>query len=94
MKRYPWKPDWITCPGETLAEWLDHVGISARVARRLCPAISEDRLERVLGGVEPITDELAADLEHMTGVPSLFWLRMEANYRNGLRAGLTHEHDT
>lgn len=94
-KRYRLDRDWILCPGETLAEWFDHVGIPARAARTLSPTpIPEDQLRRFLAGVEPLTDELALQLQDLTGIPAFFWLRLESNYRNGLRAGLTHDHDT
>lgn len=89
--RYPLAADSVTCPGESLAEWLDVTGITPQLACKIT-SIPEQQMKRLLDGVEPLAEHVARQLQLLTGVPAGFWLRLESNYRNGLRAGLAHPH--
>lgn len=88
------RPNWVTCPGETLAEWIEYTGIPDScfwVVWR----IPETILNNVLAGAEPVTPEIAEQLERVTFIPARFWLALEHNYRAGLNAGCTHTpHET
>ncbi len=73
-------PDYAVPPGSTLSEELDTRQIRrADFARRL--GTSTRRLEAVIFGVEPITDDLADDLERELGISVEFWRNLERNYR-------------
>jgi plasmid maintenance system antidote protein VapI len=88
MTLHPFTPDWVCCPGETLAEWFEYT----KLPTSLCThhGISEDTFARLLVGDEPIDGDLARKLLNLTLIPAPFWLAMEHNYRAGLRAGLSH----
>lgn len=92
VSRHEFTPDWVTCPGETLAEWFNDMAIPKSVALRNA-GIPPDVLAGLLAGETPVTLELAIKLHQLTFVPTNFWLAMEKNYRAGLAAGLRHTHD-
>jgi HTH-type transcriptional regulator / antitoxin HigA len=82
---YPWNPDWVVAPGETLAEWFEDIGLPKSVAR--LHGISERQLNGVLNGTTKITPALAQKLCHLTHIGAPFWLALEHNFRVGLAAG-------
>lgn len=90
-ERIKYAPNWVTCPGETLAEWFAYTKLPWSVCWKLHD-ISEETLAALLRGDEVLTEDLARKLMNLTFIPVPFWLAIEHNYRAGLGAGLVHEH--
>lgn len=86
-KGYPFNPDWVVAPGETLAEWFEETGLPHALAQRY--GISERTLKGVLAGTTKITPTLAQKLCNLTMIGAAFWLALEHNFRVGLAAGKT-----
>jgi plasmid maintenance system antidote protein VapI len=84
---YPWNPDWVVAPGETLAEWFAAMGLPLRVAQ--LHGIPEGTLNGLFNGTTKITPALAQKLCNLTHVGAPFWLALEHNFRVGLAAGKT-----
>ena len=64
---------------EYLQEWLDDSGMTrAELARRL--DVSPKHVTKLLAGA-PLTADLAARLELVSGVPARIWLQYETQYR-------------
>ncbi|MCC5915754.1 MAG: HigA family addiction module antidote protein [Cryomorphaceae bacterium] len=77
------KKDLLTCPGDTIQEHIDHIGMSqAELAERL--GRSKEKLNTLINGKAPITKETAAKLENVLGVSASFWLNLERNYQDEL----------
>lgn len=76
-------PDYVSPPGETLAELMDHDDIAVYdLAEDMnCPV---SHLRGILDGTEPIDEEMAVELERQFGVSARFWLARERNYRDWL----------
>ena len=73
----------LSCPGDSIQEHIDFVGMSqAELAERLGSSLSE--LNELIKGKAHITKEIAAQLEHALGVPASFWLNLERRYREEL----------
>lgn len=83
---YPYEPDYVVAPGETLREWFEYTNVPQRVAWRLY-GLPEDVLAGVLAGTTEILPEIAEKLERLTFIPARFWLALEHNFRVGLSAG-------
>ena len=76
----PYNPNYAVSPCEILQEHLEQRGLSrARAARRM--GISVYELGRILDGITPITDDLAATLEQAFDVPASFWINAQRNYQ-------------
>lgn len=82
---FPFDPDWVVAPGETLAEWLDEIGLPKSAAVKF--GISERTLDGVLRGKTKITPALAQKLCNLTMIGAPFWLALDHNFRVGLAAG-------
>lgn len=79
-RSFKFEPDFAIPPGETLAETLVSLGMSQReLAVRT--DLTEQTINRIIKGSQPITFDTASKLELATGVPASFWNRLEANYR-------------
>ncbi len=66
-------------PGETIADLLEERGITQKeLAQRA--GVSEAFLSDVIRGKKDISKGLAMGLEYAFGVPSSFWLNLQANY--------------
>jgi len=77
---YPFIPDWISPPGETIADLIEERGWSqADLARRLGYTLKYMSL--LIDGKASITEETALKLENVLGSTAGFWLRREALYR-------------
>ncbi len=80
---YPYTPEEVSPPGDTLRDLMNERGISqAELARRLgrpAQAINE-----VVGGRKEITEDTALELERVLQVPARFWLARESRYREYL----------
>lgn len=76
--------DYAVPPGETVKEFIEFSGITkSEFAKRL--GITEQSLYRICGGRQPITPEVARNLELVTGTPATFWNALEFNYQSDLR---------
>jgi plasmid maintenance system antidote protein VapI len=82
---YPFDPDWVVAPGETLAEWFAEIGLPKSVANLY--GISDRTLQGVLRGTTKITPALAQKLCNLTFIGAPMWLALEHNFRVGLAAG-------
>lgn len=70
----------VSCPGDTLAEHLEHVGMSqAELAQRM--GRPKKTINEIIKGKAQITPETALQLELVVGIPATFWLNREQNYR-------------
>ena len=72
-------PDLLIHPGETISDILEEREITQKeLAQRA--GVSEPFLSDVIHGKKDISKKLAAGLEYALGVPSSFWLNLQANY--------------
>jgi len=79
----PFSPDWISAPGETIADLLEERGWSqSDLARRT--GYSPKHVNLLVKGKAPITEETALKLERVLGSTARFWLTREAQYREEL----------
>lgn len=77
------KKSLLSCPGDTLQEHIDAIGMSqAELAERLGRSIP--KLNELIKGKAPITKETATKLEYILGVPASFWLNLERQYQDEL----------
>jgi len=75
----------LSCPGDTIQETIDEIGMSqAELAERLGRSIP--KLNELIKGKAPITKETATKLEYVLGVPASFWLNLERAYQDELLA--------
>jgi HTH-type transcriptional regulator/antitoxin HigA len=76
-------PDWVSPPGDTIAELLEERGWSHQeLAQRI--DYSAKHISQLINGKVPLTDDAAARLNSVLGAPIGFWLTREANYRERL----------
>lgn len=80
---------WVMHPGATLREWRLEHGLSVTQAAFECACLRPDAYERLEAGSEPLTELVAARLEHGTSIPARLWLGLEREYRDGLATGKT-----
>jgi plasmid maintenance system antidote protein VapI len=74
------EPDWITAPGDTIADLLEERSCSlAEFAQRM--GCTPKHVKDLLHGHAPISIETARKLEVVLGVPADFWTTREAQYR-------------
>ena len=79
VKKRGISPDLLIHPGETIADLLVDRGITQKeLAQRT--GVSEAFLSDVIRGKKDISKGLAKGLEYAFGVPSSFWLNLQANY--------------
>lgn len=76
-------PDWVSPPGDTIADLLEERGWSQQeLAQRL--GYSEKHVSQLINGKVPLTDDAAMRLSSTLGAPAGFWLTREAQYRERL----------
>jgi addiction module HigA family antidote len=83
-------PDYVSPPGETLAELLESRGmtqveLAARTGR------PKQHINEIVAGKAAITQDMAIQLERSLGVPASFWNNREARYRERLARKAEHE---
>ena len=84
-------PDLLIHPGETISDILEERKITQKeLAQRA--GVSEPFLSDVIHGKKDISKKLAVGLEYALGVPSSFWLNLQANYDAEFLS--LHEEDT
>jgi addiction module HigA family antidote len=77
------KKSLLSCPGESIQEHIDHIGMTqAELAERLGRSVP--KLNELIKGKAPITKETATKLEYVLGVPTSFWLNLERTYQDEL----------
>lgn len=77
------KKSLLSCPGDTIQEHIDYIGMSqAELAERLGRSVP--KLNELIKGKAPITKETATKLEYVLGVPASFWLNLERTYQDEL----------
>ena len=83
MNNLELKKSLLSCPGDTIQEYIDHIGmLQAELAERLGRSVPE--LNELIKGKAPITKETATRLEYVLGVPASFWLNLEHQYQEEL----------
>jgi HTH-type transcriptional regulator/antitoxin HigA len=83
QSRNQYQPDWVTPPGATVAEMLEHLGMTqTELARRTGRPIKT--INEIVKGKSAITPETALQLEKVLGVTASFWNNAEKLYRESL----------
>lgn len=82
-RKYEFEPDYAVAPGATLLEQMESMEMSQKEFA-LRTGLTEQSLNRVFKGDQPISYETANRLELVTGVPANFWNNLEAQYRGQL----------
>ncbi|NLN72545.1 MAG: HigA family addiction module antidote protein [Thermoplasmatales archaeon] len=80
---YAHDPNYAVAPGETLQEVLESLGMSKKELALRC-SLTEQTINRICRGEQPITYESAERLEMATGVPARMWNSLEMQYREQL----------
>ena len=78
-------PDYGIPPGETLLETIKYLGVSKTELAK-CMECSKEVINEIIKGTEPITPDIAQQLELAVGIPASFWSNAERNYRQFLRS--------
>lgn len=74
------RPDYVSHPGETLAEMLAYVGMSqVELARRM--GRPRKTVNEIIQGKSAITPDTALQLELVLGTPASFWNNRERQYQ-------------
>ncbi len=75
------KKSLLSCPGDTIQENLDFIGMSqAEFAERIGRSVP--KLNELIKGKAPITQETARKLEYVLNIPTSFWLNLERAYQD------------
>jgi len=70
----------LSPPGDTIQETIDTIGMShTELAERM--AMSKEKLNDLIKGSEPITQNTAILLEQVLGIAVSFWMTRENEYR-------------
>lgn len=86
-------PNWVVCPGEFIADWMEEHNMTARVLATSCGKMPLDLLNGIITGRRKIDADTAEGLYLGTGISKVMWLNLEMLYREGLKAGKVHSHD-
>ena len=82
-RRYPYEPDYAVPPGDTLQETIDALGMNQKeLAVRT--GLTAKTVNRIIKGIDPISQRTAIKFERATGVPARMWNNLEMNYRETL----------
>jgi HTH-type transcriptional regulator/antitoxin HigA len=80
VKEEIFQPNWISAPGETIADILEQRDLSlVQFARRM--ECRPEFANELLTGREAITVEIARRLERILGSSASFWMTRESQYR-------------
>lgn len=83
MNNVELKKSLLSCPGDTIQEQIDFIGMSqAELAERLGRSVP--KLNELIKGKAPITNDTATKLEYVLGASSDFWLNLERTYQDEL----------
>lgn len=76
-------PDWVSPPGDTIADLLEEKGWSQReLAQRT--GYTTKHISLLINGKAPINQDTALKLEFVLGSNARFWLNREAQYREAI----------
>lgn len=76
-------PDWVSPPGETIADLLEEKDWSqAELSKRL--GYTAKHVSQLINGKVPLTDDTALRLERVLGGSASFWMSREAHYQEQL----------
>lgn len=82
-QKYTFEPDYAVAPCETLGDVIDSMSMSKKeLAART--GLTEQTINRIFKGKQPISYETANKLELATGVSARMWNNLEARYREQL----------
>lgn len=74
----------LSCPGDTIQETIDEIGMSQKeLAVRLGRSIP--KLNELIKGKAPLTQETAQKLEYVLDIPTSFWLKLERFYQDEIQ---------
>lgn len=76
----PIHPDYCPPPGDTLKETIEELNISQKELS-LRTGLTTKTISQIINGKAPITHNIADKFELVTGVPCIFWINLENNYR-------------
>lgn len=77
------KKSLLSCPGDTIQEHIDCIGMSqVELAKQL--GISASELNELIKGNMIIIKEIAAKLECVLDIPANFWLNLDRQYQHEL----------
>src|SRR5437667_11154375 len=83
-KTVEFQPDWVSAPGETIADILEQRKMSETdFARGI--GKTREQVRNLLNGRETISEEVAQRLEPVIGGSAAFWIARERSYREGLQ---------
>jgi addiction module HigA family antidote len=83
QERYPYQPDFVLPPGDTILELLEERGMTQyQLAQRMGQSIKT--INEVIHGKMLLTAEIAWQLEKALGTPARLWLKLEHYYREHL----------
>lgn len=83
MQEYIHHSDWLSPPGDTIADILEERGWSpAEFAQRI--GCSTQHVKQLLRGQASISEDTALRLQRVLGSTARFWLQREAAYREAL----------
>lgn len=82
-KKHLFDPDYAVPPGETLREVLDSLDMTQKDLG-IRTELTNQTINRIIQGEQPITYETASRLELVTGVPARMWNNLESQYREQL----------
>lgn len=83
MKDLEIKKALLSCPGDTIQEHIDFIGMSqAELAERMGRSVP--KLNELIKGKATLSPETAIRLEYVLGVPAGFWLNLERLYQDQL----------
>ena len=75
-----YKPDKAICPGETLKETLEAIGMPQTELATRCGRPNKT-INEIIQGKAQIMPDTALQFERVLGIPAKFWLNLEANYQ-------------
>ena len=92
QKLYPYNPDYVVPPGETIQECLKERDMSATaLAQHL--QLQTSHVDALLNGQAKITRSIARALQRTFGISSTFWVRLQRNYESRLDDDTSTEGD-
>ena len=74
------QPDWVSPPGETIADLLEEIGWSQVEFAQRC-GYTTKHVSHLINGKASLTEDTALKLERVLGSNARFWMTREAQYR-------------
>jgi len=73
-------PDYSVAPGQTLLEVIENLSMTKKDLA-LRTGLTEQIIDDIIKGVQPINFEMANEFESVTGVKARLWNNLERQYR-------------